>query len=175
MTQTSIKGGDVCFCHDSNCPRAINNYKTIQIIAKNQLEMLDNMQQAQDWETNQVNPMTTLSAWWYFPDDGIRRRSPSRELNSGWFEESEIRAPGDGSNWNFCLETGELLKKGIEIYIEGAWVTQSVKHMPLAQIMIPGSWVWVPCPGSLLSRESTCYSASALPSLLMLSLKSTKS
>ena len=31
----------------------------------------------------------------------------------------------------------------------GIWVTQSVKHLPSAQIMIPGSWDrglgWAPC------------------------------
>ena len=43
----------------------------------------------------------------------------------------------------------------------GAWVAQSVKPLPLAQLMIPGSW-----DGALLSRESafpsTLLSAGAL-------------
>ena len=28
--------------------------------------------------------------------------------------------------------------------MEGAWVAQSVKHLPLAQVMTPGSWDQVP-------------------------------
>ena len=38
----------------------------------------------------------------------------------------------------------------------GAWVAQSVKHLPLVQVMIPGSWDW-----ALLSREA------ASPSLIV--------
>ena len=34
-----------------------------------------------------------------------------------------------------------------------AWVAQSIKHLPLAQIMIPGSWDGVPHQDSLLSVE----------------------
>ena len=42
-----------------------------------------------------------------------------------------------------------------EVQTGGTWVAQSVKHLPSAQVMIPGSWDgalhWAPCsPGSLL-------------------------
>ena len=51
-----------------------------------------------------------------------------------------------------CLSTDEWIKK---IWCKGAWVAQSVKHVPLAQVMILGSWNQalhqVPCSvGSLL-------------------------
>ena len=36
----------------------------------------------------------------------------------------------------------------------GAWVAQLVKHLPLAQVMIPGSWNRAPESVSLLSGES---------------------
>ena len=41
-------------------------------------------------------------------------------------------------------------------------MAQSVEHLPLAQVMIPGAWDQAPESGSLLSRESA--SPSALPS-----------
>ena len=45
-------------------------------------------------------------------------------------------------------------------------MTHSVKHLPLTQVMIPGSWDRAPVLGSLLSGEP----ASPLSSSLMLSL-----
>ena len=50
-----------------------------------------------------------------------------------------------------------------------AWVAESVKHLPLAQIMIPGSWDGAPCRGSLLSGEPA--SPSATPPACALFLK----
>ena len=45
---------------------------------------------------------------------------------------------------------GQLKK----ICFQGAWVAQSVKHLPSAQVMIPGSWDWAPhwapCSGGTL-------------------------
>ena len=40
-------------------------------------------------------------------------------------------------------------------------MAQSVKHLPLAQVMIPGSWDQVPHQASLLSGESASPSPSA--------------
>ena len=39
-------------------------------------------------------------------------------------------------------------------------MAQSVKHLPLAQVMILGSW---DAAGSLLSEESASHSPSAIP------------
>ena len=41
-------------------------------------------------------------------------------------------------------------RKLFKFYSQGAWVAQSFKHLPLAQVMIPGSWDGVshPAPGS---------------------------
>ena len=44
---------------------------------------------------------------------------------------------------------------GKDILLRGTWVAQSVKHLPSAQVRIPGSWDrilhWAPCSaGSLL-------------------------
>lgn len=44
----------------------------------------------------------------------------------------------------------------------GTWVAQSFKHLPLAQVMILGSWDGTPALGSLLSREFASPSPSAL-------------
>ena len=54
----------------------------------------------------------------------------------------------------------------------GAWVAQSVKHLPLAQVMISGSWDQSPhqAPCSVLSGESASPSPSASPPALSLSL-----
>jgi len=38
--------------------------------------------------------------------------------------------------------------------VRDAWVAQSVKHLPLAQVMISGSWDQALSPATLLSRES---------------------
>ena len=40
----------------------------------------------------------------------------------------------------------------------GAWVAQSVKRLPLAQVMIPGSWDRVPQWGVCFSLSSACRS-----------------
>ena len=56
----------------------------------------------------------------------------------------------------FLLHTDILLK-----HPRGAWVAQSVKHLPSARVMISGSWDQAPTSGSLLSRESTSPSPSA--------------
>ena len=51
-------------------------------------------------------------------------------------------------------------------------MAQSVKHLPSAQVMIPGSWDGAGMRiGSLLSRESASPNPSALPLLLCPSLK----
>ena len=42
----------------------------------------------------------------------------------------------------------------------GAWVAQSVKCLPSAQVMIPGFWNGAPTSGFLLSRESASPSPS---------------
>ena len=51
----------------------------------------------------------------------------------------------------------------------GAWVAQSVKHLPLAQVIIPGCWDQDPSLGSLLSGESISSTPSAPPSICALS------
>ena len=37
----------------------------------------------------------------------------------------------------------------------GTWVAQLVKHLPLAQVMIAGSWDWVPI--GLPAQRRTCF------------------
>ena len=50
------------------------------------------------------------------------------------------------------------------MFFLGAWVAQSVKCLPLAQFMIPGSWGWAPSWAPCSAEESTFPSPSALPS-----------
>jgi len=52
--------------------------------------------------------------------------------------------------------------------VGGAWVAQMVKHLPLAQVMIPGSWDGAPAWGSLLGGEPA--SPSTVPPACALSL-----
>jgi len=54
---------------------------------------------------------------------------------------------------------------------KGAWVTQSVKRLPLAWVMIPGSWDQAPCwRVGLPAQWGICFSLYS-PSPLMLTLK----
>ena len=57
----------------------------------------------------------------------------------------------------------------------GTWVAQSVKHLPLAQVMISVSWDQTPrqalCSAGSLLRPSTSHSPSVLFLSLSLSLK----
>ena len=59
---------------------------------------------------------------------------------------------------SITITTNEESNDGInEKKFWDAWVAQSFKHLPLAQVMIPVSWAWVlhraPCsPGNLLLR-----------------------
>jgi len=55
----------------------------------------------------------------------------------------------------------------------GAWVAQSVKHLPSAQVMILGSWDPAPSGESLLIGESASSSPS-VPLMLTVSNKSIK-
>ena len=66
-----------------------------------------------------------------------------------------------------------IMAKGAKVLLKtsafpwDAWVTQSVKHLPLAQVMIPGSWDralhGAPClAGSLLLPLPACPPACAL-------------
>ena len=56
--------------------------------------------------------------------------------------------------------------------MRGTWVAQSVEHLPLALVMISGSWDRTPC-WALLSEESASPSpfATLPPHLWSLSLK----
>ena len=48
-----------------------------------------------------------------------------------------------------------IFVKGIRSLSRGAWVAQSVKRLPLGQVMIPGSWDqalhWAPCSAGRLA------------------------
>lgn len=68
-----------------------------------------------------------------------------------------------------------VLEKFLSIFenvVGDTWVSQLAKHLPLAQIMILGSWDQAPCGGggSRLSRVSASSSLSAPPTPFVLSL-----
>ena len=65
---------------------------------------------------------------------------------------------------HWCCLLESRVKFVIKTMILGAWVTQSVKHLPSAQVMTPGVLGWSPASGSLLSGESASPST---PPLLM--------
>ena len=54
-------------------------------------------------------------------------------------------------------------------------MVQLVKHWPLAQVMIPGSWDQAPSQGSPFNRVSASPSPSALPLTYAFSLAHTHS
>ena len=65
-----------------------------------------------------------------------------------------------------CLHVAYILHVTQNESTWGAWVAQSVEHLPSAQVVIPGSWDqvphWVPCGGAsaYVSFPSSYVSAS---------------
>ena len=69
-----------------------------------------------------------------------------------------------------CPSTDEWIKK---MWKRGIWVAQSVKHLPLTQVMIQGSWDWAlhqaPCSAESVSPSSPCSSPCLCTLVLSLS------
>jgi len=83
--------------------------------------------------------------------------------NAGFPQPNLMKESHYGSNlpWKVAWEMWSLDYKKW-----GAWVAQPVKRLPLAQVMIPGSWDrvlhWAPCSaGSLLLPLPTALPACA--------------
>ena len=48
----------------------------------------------------------------------------------------------NGMKWKKTIESEHVWRFEIlETHYRGAWMTQLVKRLPLAQVMIPGSWI----------------------------------
>ena len=61
-----------------------------------------------------------------------------------------------GGFWSLNVHGDIESTKDLKLFM-GAWVAQSVKHLPWAQVMIPGSWNRAPCRAPPLFLPSSSH------------------
>ena len=107
-----------------------------------------------------VERQSVSSRQGHFPDGSLSLPS----IQSNLYKEDNYCSK---SSWNLSHLSWEA-KMTPTLRFWGTWLVQSVKHLPSAQVMIPGSWDgaphWAPCSaGSLLlppllpSPPSSCF------------------